>query len=332
MPMPSSTVKFGPDQPSRTSLVVAALRAFGAREPDATVRNPDSLAERLITREELDLISEHPISTALVGDYRAGRKNQEVAGMSNLILIRTRFIDEHMQRVLENGATQLVILGAGFDTRAYRFEKLLAGKRVIEVDYRSTQHLKKRRLQSALGSLPAYVNFAEIDFQRDKLLDVLEKAGYQSREKTFFIWEGVSYYLSGAAVRETLRSIAGNAPSGSSLVMDFAEDALIRMLQQFPHLPQHNYTTNWGEPWIFGLPDNKESEFFKECGFNVREVISYFGRDAARRYLTRADGTSFGTPRGGGPRRQALTTTIRMIWMFLTTRSKWLALAALDVP
>jgi methyltransferase (TIGR00027 family) len=332
MPMPTSTVKFGPDQPSRTSLVVAALRAFGAREPDATVRNPDSLAERLITREELDLIAEHPISTALVGEYQDGRKNQEVAGMSNLILIRTRFIDENMQRALENGAKQLVILGAGFDTRAYRFEKLLSGKRVIEVDYRSTQQLKKRRLQAALGNLPAYVNYAEIDFQRDKLLDVLEGAGYQPREKTFFIWEGVSYYLTESAVRETLRTIAGNSASGSSLVMDFAEEALIRMLAQFPHLPQHNYTTNWGEPWIFGVADNKESEFFKECGLNVREVISYFGRDAARRYLTRADGTSFGTPRGGGPRRQALTTTIRMIWMFLSIRSKWLALAALDVP
>lgn len=330
--MISSTVKFGPDQPSRTSIVVAAARAFGAREPDAVVRNPDWLAERLLTREELELISEHAISKALAEDYGKGRQNREVAGMSNLMLIRTRFIDEQLQRALENGATQLVILGAGFDTRAYRFEKQLVDKRVIEVDYRSTQELKKRRLQAALGNLPPYVRFAEIDFQRDKLQDVLEKAGYQSGEKTIFIWEGVSYYLSEAVVRETLQTIARNAASGSSLVMDFAERAIINMLQRFPHLPQHAYTTNWGEPWTFGVPDEKERQFFKECGLNLREVISFFGRDAARRYLTRADGTSFGSPRSGGPRRQALTTTIRMIWMFLTTRSKWLALAALDVP
>jgi methyltransferase (TIGR00027 family) len=332
MPMISSTVKFGPDQPSRTSIVVAALRAFGAHEPDTVVRNPDWLAERLLTREELELISEHPVSKALGEDYQKGRQNREVAGMSNLMLIRTRFIDEHLQRALENGATQLVILGAGFDTRAYRFEKQLADKRVIEVDYRSTQELKKRRLQASLGNLPPYVHFAEIDFQRDKLQDVLQRAGYQSREQTIFIWEGVSYYLSEAAVRETVQTIARNAASGSSLVMDFAEQAIINMLQRFPHLPQHTYTTNWGEPWTFGVPDGKEREFFKECGLNLREVISFFGRDAARRYLTRADGTSFGSPRGGGPRRQALGTTIRMIWMFLTTRSKWLALAALDVP
>jgi hypothetical protein len=114
--------------------------------------------------------------------------------------------------------------------------------------------------------------------------------------------------------------------------MDFAEQAIINMLQRFPHLSQHSYTTNWGEPWIFGVPDEREREFFKECGLNVSEVISCFGREAARRYLTRADGTTLGSVRGGGPRRGTLTTAIRLIWTFLTTRSKWYAIAALDVP
>src|SRR3979409_432187 len=94
--MNSTTVGFGPGQPSRTSIVVAALRAFGAREPDLAVRNPDWLAERLISDPELNLISEHPISKAFRGDYAKNRKDSEVAGMSNLMLIRTRFIDEHM--------------------------------------------------------------------------------------------------------------------------------------------------------------------------------------------------------------------------------------------
>src|SRR5262245_20182089 len=115
--MDSTTLGFGPGQPSRTSIVVAALRAFGAREPDAAVQNPDSFAKRLITTEELKLISEHPVAQALVEDYAKGRRNREVAGMSNLLLIRTRFIDDHLLKALKNGATQVVILGAGFDTR-----------------------------------------------------------------------------------------------------------------------------------------------------------------------------------------------------------------------
>jgi methyltransferase (TIGR00027 family) len=329
MPMNRPSVKFGPGQPSRTSIVVAALRAFGAREPDANVRNPDWLAEKLITSEDLDLISEHPISQALRGDYQKGRQNREVAGMSNLMLVRTRFVDEQVQSAIREGTTQIVILGAGFDTRAYRFAEDLKDKAVFEVDYRSTQELKKRRLESAMGSLPSFVHFAEIDFKRDDLKDVLAKAGYQPDKKAFFVWEGVSMYLSEDAVRATLRSIASYSAPGSSLVMDFAGRAMIEMLDRFPELSQHNYTTDWGEPWTFGIPDENEREFFAESGLDVREFLSFFGRDVVRRYLTRSDGTKFGSIRGGRPRRRALTISIQAIWMFLTRRSKWYALAAL---
>ena len=85
----------GPGRPSRTSIIVAALRAFGAREPDPAVRNPDWLAEKLITVADLQLIREHPISQALQQDYPTARRRQEISGMSNLMLIRTRFIDDH---------------------------------------------------------------------------------------------------------------------------------------------------------------------------------------------------------------------------------------------
>src|SRR5579872_4147356 len=114
----------GAGLPSRTSIVVAAARAFGAREPDERVRNPDSLAERLLGPEELDLIREHPIASALGEDYQQARRNPVVAGLSNFMLVRTRFIDDHLQAAIQNGATQLVILGAGFDTRPYRFRDL----------------------------------------------------------------------------------------------------------------------------------------------------------------------------------------------------------------
>ena len=70
--------------------MVAAGRAFGAREPDESVRNPDWLAERFLSREELDLIREHPIAPALERDYQQARQNPEVAGLSNFMLVRTR--------------------------------------------------------------------------------------------------------------------------------------------------------------------------------------------------------------------------------------------------
>ena len=158
------------------------------------------------------------------------------------------------------------------------------------------------------------------------------KRGISLERKSLFIWEGVSMYLEEEAVREILRTIASNAARGSSLVMDFAEQAMLDLLGKFSQLSQHNYTTKWGEPWIFGVPDNEEQNFFRECGLEVVEVLSCFGRDAAKRYLTRADGSRFGSVRGGPPSRRTFTTALRVIWTFLTRRSKWYALAALKVP
>ena len=308
---------------------MAALRAFGAREPDPAVRNPDWLAERLLGPAQLALIKDHPVAAALQQDYREARRNREVSGMANLLLIRTRFIDDHLHRAIESGVSQVVILGAGFDTRAYRFADALKNKLVIEVDYQSTQEIKRQRLRDASISIPANVQFAQIDFQREKLPDVLRAAGYRSGEKTFFIWEGVSMYLSETAVRETLQTISENSAQGSSLVMDFAESSMLDLLAKFPNLPQHTYTTAWGEPWIFGLPDMREREFFQECGLELREVLSFFGRQAAKRYLTRADGTSLGPVRGGSP--QSFLMVVRLLWTFFTRRSRWYAIGQLEL-
>ena len=336
----------GPGRPSRTSILVAAARAFGAREPDESVRNPDWLAERLLGPEELDLIREHPIAPALQQDYRYARQNPVVAGLSNFMLVRTRFIDDRLQAAIRNGVTQFVILGAGFDTRPYRFAGLLQNVKTFEVDHHATQETKKRRLSQALGDLPANVCFVETDFRRDPLADVLRAAGYEPAEKTFFLWEGVAMYLSEGAVRETLRTIAESAP-GSSLVLDYACHATIDVLQKFPHLSQHRHTTDWGEPWTFGVPDTREREFFGECGLELREAISLIRGDRLKRYLTRADGTRLGRGRWGRRRNEStqlsrarrnlsrassIGNVFRMLWMAVTRRTKWYALAELVVP
>jgi Leucine carboxyl methyltransferase len=84
---------------------------FGSHESDSTVRNPDWMVERIIGPAELDLIRDHPIVDALKEDYDQARQRIEVAGSSNLMLIRTRFIDDCLERAVRDGIRQLVILG-----------------------------------------------------------------------------------------------------------------------------------------------------------------------------------------------------------------------------
>src|ERR1700689_1323643 len=114
-------------QPSKTCLYVAAGRALGARDPDAAVRNPDYLAERLLGPVERALAADQAGVQALDQDFAEASKNMEALGSALMMQVRTRFIEERLVDAIQNGATQLVILGAGFDIRAYRLTDLLQG-------------------------------------------------------------------------------------------------------------------------------------------------------------------------------------------------------------
>ena len=135
---------------SRTCIYVAAGRAIGAREPDPTVRNPDDLAERLLgDPDALDV--DHPAVRALALSYDEAMSQPEVVNIVRMMMIRTRFIDAALERAIAAGATQLIILGAGFDSHAYRCRQLLDHVRVFEVDRAATQALKRERVLDALG-------------------------------------------------------------------------------------------------------------------------------------------------------------------------------------
>ena len=94
--------------------------------------------------------------------------------------VRTRFIDEALERAIAGGATQVVILGAGFDSHAYRCQELLADVRVFEVDRPATQALKQQRVNDVLGGPPANLTYVAIDFQHEDLPDVLASAWLRS--------------------------------------------------------------------------------------------------------------------------------------------------------
>ncbi len=278
--------------PSRTSILVAAARAFGSREPDESVRNPDWLADSLIGPDELALISDHPLSKGLQQDYSEASHLPATIMFAWLMLLRTRFIDEALERAVKNGATQVVILGAGFDTRAYRFRDLLKHCRVIEADAGPTQDYKKRRVETALREVPPNLTYSRIDFASDNLSDCLHAAGLLDEEKTFYIWEGVCMYLPEDGVRKTLQIVASQPASGSSLVLDYTNSFGIEMARanQGPiAIP-----AAWGEPWVFGVPGADGSEFFRELGLDPGAPLSINSQEAIERYTLRRDGTRYG--------------------------------------
>lgn len=279
--------------PSRTSILTAAARALGSREPDASVRNPDWVAERLIGPAELALIADHPISRALDQDFQEAMNDPDVFGFAWLMLVRTRFIDELMERAVRGGATQVVILGAGFDTRAHRFTELLKDAVVMEIDYGATQEYKKRRVDAALGGAPANVVYAPIDFTREGLGEVLRRAGFQAGRKTYFICEGVSMYVPEDGMKETLRAIAAESAPGSALLLEYMNRGGLDVLRKNPPGMIKN-AFDWGEPFVFGVPDGQDREFFLDTGLDLGEALKIGTPESVKRYAMRQDGTYYG--------------------------------------
>jgi methyltransferase (TIGR00027 family) len=278
-----------------TSIVTVAARAIGSHDPDPSVRNPDWLAERFLGPEERALLPDLPLMLGLSKEYREALTDRLTAFAVPGMIVRTCFIDEQLEKAVHAGATQVVILGAGFDSRAHRFRQLLRNVKVFEVDYGPTQEYKKRRVHEVLGTAPPNLAYVPIDFTKEKLGAVMHKRGYRPDRKSFFIWEGVTMYIPEAAVRETLQFIAANSSlPGSSVVFDYYMKSFVEK-DCGPSL-----RASWGEPVIFGLPDGAELEFIKSTGLDLAERLLTSGPETARRYVTRKDGSLVGTP-GSSP-------------------------------
>jgi methyltransferase (TIGR00027 family) len=158
-------------------------------------------------------------------------------------------------RALEDGTEQIVNLGAGLDSRAYRLTGSWGNGRVFEIDFPSTQEYKKRKVASVFGAPPRNLTYVPIDFTRQSLEHVLPSHGYRAGAKTLFIWEGVTLYLPKDAVQSTLAFVARTAGPGSSIIFDYQDERTVsqdcddEVWRKWAKL-----SVEWGEPWKFGIP------------------------------------------------------------------------------
>jgi methyltransferase (TIGR00027 family) len=302
MPQDEARVGTGSERAmSKTAIWVAAARAIGAREPDETVRNPDRLAEALLG-DPAGLELDHPVVTGLSTSYETAMQDIEVASTVRAMIERTRFIDAALERAIANGATQVLVLGAGFDSHAYRFRELLSKARVFEVDRPVTLAYKRRRVDEALGGPPANVVYVPADLEREELSEALARHGYDLSQRTFVIMEGVTMYVLEEPLRATFRFVAAHAP-GSSIVFDYASSAMVEGMRRVdlekvppavrPALERFMNMLK-DEPFVFGLPLDTEKDFLGDAGLEPGELVTIGSKESVGRYLTRHDGTTVG--------------------------------------
>ncbi len=267
--------------PSRTAARVAQRRAVH-QVLDRPVVFDDPFALRIAGMGEGDVDAADP------------RVQHTLARMLRAFLVaRSRFTEDLIAQAVGRGVTQVVILGAGLDTFAYRHpygERL----RVFEVDYPATQAWKRQRLAEAGIAIPRSVCYVPVDFERQTAFDGLGAAGFDARAAAFFSWLGVTMYLSETTVVSVLRGIAELA-RGSGVAFDYANDpaGLSEQARKVFDVMAARVAAA-GEPWTLFFDPVHVARTLRELGFAHVEDLDSAAINA--RYVDRrSDGLRVGS-------------------------------------
>jgi methyltransferase (TIGR00027 family) len=195
-----------------------------------------------------------------------------IPGARSSGIARTRWIDDSLLAALAKGIRQVVILGAGFDCRAFRIPELRA-TRIFEVDHPQTFATKRAHLARFIEREPANLTFVQIDFNRQSLEEVLGHAGFDPSQRSIFLWEGVTNYLTADAVTSVLRFVSSCA-AGTELIFTYVHRSALDHPATFPDAEKLlRSLEKIGEPWTFGLLPEEVSVFLSDTGLRLRQDV-----------------------------------------------------------
>jgi methyltransferase (TIGR00027 family) len=221
-------------------------------------------------------------------------------GLRAHVVLRSRFAEDRLEAAVQRGVEQYIILGAGYDTFAYRQPEWAHGIQIIEIDQPASQAAKRERLAATGIELPDNVALAEIDFERESLRQGLTRHGISMDVPTFFSWLGVTMYLTEDAVDAVLETVAAFPPS-SEIVFTFSQPREPRLPGQPPSLAE--LAAAVGEPWLsYFEPAYLESKL-RRLGFTAIEFLSA-EQAAACYFRDRADALP-------APRRASIVSAIK---------------------
>ncbi|HEY3468471.1 MAG TPA: SAM-dependent methyltransferase, partial [Amycolatopsis sp.] len=266
-----------PQGADRTAFGPMVIVAADQYEPRPLI--VDDVARRILpgpARAAVALSAWRPARRALVS-----ATEKRMPGLWASILCRKRFIDDRLLAAVERGVDAVVILGAGFDTRAYRLPAL-GGIPVFEVDLPSNTARKEAALRRAFGSATKPVTLVPVDFETQDLAEELAAHGYRSGAQTFFVWEAVTQYLTEAAVRRTLDVLAA-APPGSGLAFTYLRKDFLDGTETYGARAAYDEFVVRDGLWKFGLHPDEVGEFL--AGHGWHEVEQCGPAEFTDRYL-----------------------------------------------
>jgi methyltransferase (TIGR00027 family) len=275
---------------SATAGFTCLSRAMASHEADPRFRGPDYMAE-------IFLPSRKKIIFGLPGAWKLYKRLRIPEGSYEYVLARTRFMDEVFANALNDAFAQIVVLGAGFDTRALRFQDQNRTTKIFELDRPGTQKPKIEIYQRKGVTLPKELIFLPIDFKNQNLEDILLSGGFQPGKKNLFLWEGVTMYLTVEAVDQILETIHKVSAKGSQVAFDYVYASALRHEGSYYGEKKIESTvTKTRKKWTFGIEEGQIVPFLTGHGFAPLSVLSADELD--RLYLTAKDGTLFAHAKG----------------------------------
>ncbi|HSD58214.1 MAG TPA: class I SAM-dependent methyltransferase [Methanotrichaceae archaeon] len=269
---------------SKTAVIVAGHRFDESQKPEDERICYDPYAVHFVT-PELRELNKDPLKVKAMLES-LGDVGILLLGMSNSTRARVRYFDDFVKASIDKGLEQLVILGAGYDTRAYRIEGL-NGKgniKVFEVDHPVTQEVKTEKIKEIFGELPDHVVYVPIDLMTDNLGEKLLENGYDKSKQTLFLMEGLLMYLQPSAVNGILSFIAENSGKESSIIFDYYPQSVVDGSSELEvGRITHDYLAQIGEPLQFGIKEGMVEEFLKKRGFS--QVCNVTSEDYRRAYF-----------------------------------------------
>jgi methyltransferase (TIGR00027 family) len=218
-----------------------------------------------------------------IRDWLIGRSERSNPGIWGGLLSRKRYIDEKLASS-RSEMDAVVNLGAGFDTRLFRLPGL-SGLPMWEIDQQESIQAKKKRLQKALGAIPANIKLVAVDFDRDDLGAILASQGYSAAARVFFVWEAVTQYLTEQGVRATFDWLAKAAP-GSRLTFTYVRRTFLTGQTLFGWEGGYKRFVA-SKIWLFGMEPEDCPAFLQGYGWRVIEDVGY--NELASRYIDPAD-------------------------------------------
>jgi methyltransferase (TIGR00027 family) len=262
-------MKKGPSSKTAEGVALHRLRESVRLESERICYDP--YAFYFINPDILEFIRNNPDKARAETE----RYDRFLPGAVNSIVARVRYFDDFVVKSIDEGLEQLVILGAGYDTRAYRIEGLKKIK-VFEVDHPDTQSIKKEKIRKILNSLPDHVVYVPVDLATEDFGKKLQDAKYDRAKKTLFLMEGLLYYLPPKFVDEILSFVSMKSSTGSAILFDYFPESVVDgscELEVGRNL--HNHLAEIGEPLQFGIKGGAVETFLAERGFSrVRNVTA----------------------------------------------------------